>query len=243
MKKIRCIISIVILVHVSNISAQTVYVNNFNNKYHTKDCPKVNSKYFAIDLKEALNSDYNACNVCNPPTKLNPQNIDNDIQVEFSRVIKTDSVGKTNLFVTINDWFATNFKSANDVIQMADKEAGVIIGKGNFSYSYEIDKSLFGSYKYFSGFVDFTIKVYIKDNRYKVELFNFSHKAINNSGYPLSLGEITNIVTKAPLKMQQKYYNDVWNDIILKIKSHSESIFISLEKTTKEIKNKNDDGW
>lgn len=45
------------------VSAQTVYVNNFNNKYHTKDCPKVNSKYFEIDLKEALNSDYNACNV------------------------------------------------------------------------------------------------------------------------------------------------------------------------------------
>ena len=54
----------------------------------------------------------------------------------FSKIIKADSVSKTELFVVINDWFASNYNSANDVIQMSDKDAGIIIGKGSLKYSY-----------------------------------------------------------------------------------------------------------
>lgn len=234
---------------VLRVSAQTVYVNNFTNKYHTKDCPKIDSNYYELYIVDAINKDYTACKVCKPPKKViaesvSVNNSSSNIQVEFSKVINTDSVGKTKLFVTINDWFATNFKSANDVIQMADKEAGIIIGKGTFSYYYEYDKTLFGNYNCFKGFVNYTIKVYIKDNRYKVEVFNFSHEAINSSGYPLSLGYITNIAKVSAFKYQQKYYDDVWKDLITKIKSESEDIFTSLEKATKKVKSENDDdGW
>jgi len=54
----------------------------------------------------------------------------------FEKVIVTDSVGKAMIFATINDWFATTYNSANDVIQMADKDAGIIIGNGSMSFSY-----------------------------------------------------------------------------------------------------------
>ena len=61
--------------------------------------------------------------------------------ISFSKVIQAYSIGKTDLFVAVNDWFATNYNSAKDVIQMADKEAGIISGVGIFDYS-------FGKYTY-----------------------------------------------------------------------------------------------
>jgi hypothetical protein len=137
-------------------------------KYHTSNCIKVNKKYFAISLKSALEAGCKPCNECSPPTKVednnNIKNLNSDKPIEFSKVIYTDSVGKEKIFVSINDWFASNFKSANDVIQMSDKEAGVIVGKGALSYSY-------GKMSYigYDGFITYTIKVYIKDNRFKLQ--------------------------------------------------------------------------
>ena len=55
----------------------------------------------------------------------------------FSKVIQTDSIGKAKLFAAIHDWFATTYNSANDVIQMADKEEGTIIGNGSMTYKNE----------------------------------------------------------------------------------------------------------
>ena len=228
------------------LNAQDVYVNKISMKYHTENCTKVNDKYYTITLKEAIDAGCTPCKECSPLTKIVKENSENtDLSIEFSKVIYTDSVGKTKLYVTINDWFATNFKSANDVIQMADKEAGIIIGKGNFSYYYENDKTLFSNYSGFTGYIEYTIKVYIKDNRYKVEIFNFSHKSTNVSN-SLSLGRITKTVPIATTykMIMQRYYEDVWSNMIPKIKSYSEDIFTSLEQATKKVKSENDDdGW
>ena len=55
--------------------------------------------------------------------------------LEYSKVIYTDSVGKDMIYATIYEWFALNYNSANDVIQMSDKEEGIIIAKGGKRYS------------------------------------------------------------------------------------------------------------
>jgi len=49
----------------------------------------------------------------------------------ISDVIQTDStLTKANLYSNALSFFATEFKSANDVIQMKDAETGKVIGKG-----------------------------------------------------------------------------------------------------------------
>jgi len=152
--------------------------------------------------------------------------------ISFEKVIKTDSIGKALLFSKIHEWFATTYNSANDVIQMVDKDAGIIIGKGSMKYFY-------GKHSSYNGNINYTIKVYVKDNRYKVILSNFKH-----SGLGFDLGLITSAKIYATKGMYKKYHNKAWDDIKLKIEQYSNGIFNSLENKTK---NNNDikigDDW
>ncbi len=148
--------------------------------------------------------------------------------ITFSKVIRVDSVGKAELFSTINDWFASTYNSANDVIQMADKEDGTIIGKGSMNYSF--GKAVYGCYE---GYINYTIKAYIKDNRYKIELSNFSHVG---NGSACSLSNITTAEFYATTGMSKNYQNNVWKDLKTKIELFSNDIFESLNKKTKSVK-------
>lgn len=49
------------------INAQTVYVTNTGEKYHTGSCRYLRKSKISIELKEALNQGYDACKVCGPP--------------------------------------------------------------------------------------------------------------------------------------------------------------------------------
>lgn len=104
----------------------------------------------------------------------------------FSKVIEAENKNKTELFIKINDWFAVNYNSANDVIQMADKEAGIIVGKGNMDYS-------LGKFTYicYDGILNYTVKVQFKDNRFKVDISNFIHSVNPGNGQQCNLGLIS----------------------------------------------------
>lgn len=152
--------------------------------------------------------------------------------VSFEKVIKTDSVDKVKLFSTINDWFATTYNSAQDVIQMIDKEAGTIIGKGSMKYFY-------GNNSSYNGNINYTIKIYIKDNRYKVILSDFNH-----TGLSFNLGLITSADIYTDKGMYKNYHNKAWSDIKSKIEKYSNDVFNSLENKTKSINDKNKgDDW
>jgi hypothetical protein len=159
--------------------------------------------------------------------------------VNFEKVIKTDSLKKAEIFTIVNDWFASTYNSANDVIQMSDKDEGVIIGNGSMSYDY--GKM---SYACYTGYIKYTIKVYIKDSRYKVVLTNFRHSVKAGNGQQCSLGAITSKELYAASGMSKKYHNKVWTDIKTKVESYSNSIMVSLEKKTSEVKSeKVNDDW
>lgn len=160
--------------------------------------------------------------------------------LSYSKIIQTDSVGKTILFVTLNDWFASTYSSANEVIQMADKEAGVIIGKGVIKYDY--GKMIYNCY---DGYINYTIKAYVKDNRYKVELENFRHTVLPGASSLCELGLITTSEFYSEKKSSQNNYNNkVWSDIKTKVWGFSKDIYTSLENETKNLKSGNEgDVW
>lgn len=96
----------------------------------------------------------------NPETKL----------IEYSDLVLVDSsLTKEKLYLKAKEWFAQSFRSANDVIQMDDKEAGIIVGKGLFSTRYTI------------GNIHFTMKVQVKDGRYKYWISNFRHEELTHN--------------------------------------------------------------
>ena len=149
--------------------------------------------------------------------------------LSFEKVIQTENINKTDLFISVNEWFATSYNSANDVIQMSDKEAGKIIGKGVMNCNMDGNSS-------YDGKINYTINVAIKDNRYKVILSNFTH-----TGKGISLGLITNEEIYSTKGMLKKYNNKAWKDIKLMIEDYCNNIFTDISK--KANNSNTDDDW
>ena len=139
--------------------------------------------------------------------------------VSYSKVVQVDSTDKAKLFAMVHEWFASTYNSANDVIQMSDKEAGILVGKGAMTYSYGKV-----SYVCYDGKVDYTIKVSVKDNRFKIELSNFIHSINPGNGAQCNLGLITTAEVYTTSGMSKNYSNKAWVDIKEKINSYSNGV-------------------
>lgn len=59
--------------------------------------------------------------------------LDMNRQLTFTTVIEAPKKSKDELFTLLNGWFVASFNSGKEVIQMSDKEAGVILAKGYLS--------------------------------------------------------------------------------------------------------------
>jgi hypothetical protein len=60
------VISFLLLFVALNLSAQTVYITNTGEKYHSSSCRYLAKSKIAIDLSDAISQGYNACKVCKP---------------------------------------------------------------------------------------------------------------------------------------------------------------------------------
>tara|TARA_B110000908_G_scaffold123391_1_gene144715 strand:+ start:1303 stop:1842 length:540 start_codon:yes stop_codon:yes gene_type:complete len=157
--------------------------------------------------------------------------------IVFTKVVKYESLTKNEVFVIVNDWFASNYGSANEVIQMSDKESGKIIGKALFSYS-------FGklSYTQYEGRVNYTIKITIKENRFKIDVNSFIHNVNPGNASSCELGLITNAELHSTKGISKRYHNKVWLDIKQKSEVYSNNIFNSIEDKIVNY-SKDDDDW
>ncbi|WP_262496569.1 DUF4468 domain-containing protein [Confluentibacter flavum] len=82
-----------------------------------------------------------------------------------------DSILKNDIHSKLMSWVAINYKSANDVVQLntADK----IIVKGNFTVNSNFPTiSILNTINYYPVNISFnhTLIIYIKDNRFKVDI-------------------------------------------------------------------------
>jgi hypothetical protein len=92
-------------------------------------------------------------------------------KITYSEVVFVDSLtNKNELFLRAREWFAKTYKSSMNVIQMEDKENGKIVGKASMQVYHKL-----GGSNYPSGYINYTIFVYIKDGRYKYEITDFHH--------------------------------------------------------------------
>jgi len=87
-------------------------------------------------------------------------------EVVYTEIVKSDSTNYKELYVRAHVWFANTFNSAQNVVQLDDKDAGHIIGKGVF----EFDETVMVVW------VNFTIEIQTKDGKYKYTLSNFLYK-------------------------------------------------------------------
>jgi Cu/Ag efflux protein CusF len=96
-------------------------------------------------------------------------------QVGYTKIINTDSVSKEELFSRAMEWIATNYKSANKVIELKDEKAGKIIVKGNFSKPINMGAQTLDVY------VNHTINLSFKDGRCRIQINNFGYKYCYNA--------------------------------------------------------------
>jgi hypothetical protein len=84
---------------------------------------------------------------------------------EASEIIALDSLKADVIFTKAKEWIVLNYKSAKDVIQLADKESLKIIAKGNFR------STLFMK----EGFISHTLVLDFKDGKMRYTYSNFSY--------------------------------------------------------------------
>jgi len=75
---------------------------------------------------------------------------------------KDASGSKEELFVRAHEWLAKTFVSSKEVLQLVDKQAGKLIGKGVFKVGYD--------------YVNFTISIDVKDGKYRCVFSDFIHE-------------------------------------------------------------------
>lgn len=89
--------------------------------------------------------------------------------IKYDTILIAEGANKEKLQSKVFEWIALNYKSANDVIQMNDKENGTIIAKG--VYPNVIWGPVLGA-----GYdVAHTLTVKFKDGRIKITINNFQY--------------------------------------------------------------------
>ena len=94
-----------------------------------------------------------------------------DGKITYTGVVQIDSISSAELYKRSKRWFFDTYNSGKDVIQLDDKENGEIIGKGYFETYWQ--SSFLGGMNIN---VYQTIKVQVKDGRYKYEITDFKVK-------------------------------------------------------------------
>lgn len=127
-------------------------------------------------------------------------------EIVYSGIVNVDSANFKELYVRAHEWFANTFKSAQNVIQLNDKEAGKIIGKGLFEAG--IPKSHAGLVHIaIIVSVDFTLEIQTKDGKYKYVFSNLSCKNSGGGEYDLKSSSFVKN------SMWQKKLDEDWLEI------------------------------
>jgi hypothetical protein len=87
--------------------------------------------------------------------------------VTYSEVVQAPGVSQSELYSRAKLWFASTFKSAKDVVQADEKEAGVVQGTG-WSTTYVKSLGIPSPQKLW-----YTVKIAVKDGRYKYDISSF----------------------------------------------------------------------
>ncbi len=88
--------------------------------------------------------------------------------ITFEEVVQAEGKDKNELYSIYREWFVNWFKSAEDVLQMDDKENGILIGKG----FQDITVVVFGMPLVEK--LHYRVKFVLKDGRFKYIISNLS---------------------------------------------------------------------
>ena len=150
--------------------------------------------------------------------------------LKFSEVIESDEVSSDILYSRANIWFVDVFKDADKVIQLKDKENGIIKASPIVIYN--------GADDYYSGRIEYSITLEFRDGRFRYTFENFTH-----SGRNINIGNITthDEAQFRAMGSSKARRNAEWNNIKTVINDEVKFLINGLEKHVSIDNNENDD--
>lgn len=131
--------------------------------------------------------------------------------LSFAEVVAVKDASTSELYTRAKLWFSTAFVDSKNVLEVQDKEAGVLAGKGSFSY----EPNIFMSSSLIRGRVTFSISIIFKDGRYKYSLSDFTHhgSSLRSQG-PINFDLITTTEACPPVPGTTKDMREtVWKHL------------------------------
>ena len=131
-------------------------------------------------------------------------------ELKFSKVIQSETkADKKQLYAVLRSFVATYYHNSKEVIQMDDKDAGILICKAT---------SVFNA----------------PDGRVRVEVFHFFHHNKPGNQAKAQLGVLTTAEEYTNTGMQKKYHNKIWKMLKKHAEDISNDIFVGAEEAIKE---------
>jgi hypothetical protein len=140
--------------------------------------------------------------------------IDQDSKLIMYRDVVNQEGNKDVLYDRGAGWFSSYYKSPSSVLKIQDKVNGKIEGTGRFFISYVDDQGT----KRDGGIIQYTIRLELKDNKYRYTLTDFNLKAA--SRFPLEKW----------LNKSDPAYNPQWDSYLYQV----DTTMTSLVKNLKE---------
>lgn len=151
-------------------------------------------------------------------------------ELKFSKVIQSESdANKNTLYAALRNFMATYYRNSQEVIQMDDKEAGILIGKATSIF--DSPSMMLSAYE---GWLDYNLKLQARDGRVRVEVSHFFHHNKPGNQKKAQLGVLTEADEYTDKGMQKKYHNKVWIMLKEQAQKISSDIFSGVEKALKE---------
>jgi len=160
-------------------------------------------------------------------------------KITYSEVVKVDSVSKQELFSRAREWFAKAYKNSSKVIQMEDKESGKIVGKALMQVYH---KALGMTFE--SGYINYTISIYIKDGKYKYEFVDFYHTGqyVGNGNRIPDYGICENMIHTKDKNMGISYQK-TYNYYLLQMDRNITVLVEDLKLSMLSKSKNNNDNW
>lgn len=154
--------------------------------------------------------------------------------LKVDTVIALPGVSKDVAFIKASEWIASKYNSANDVIQLSDKEAGVILCKGMFPHEY--GKS--GTYGNLWGNIHYTLITKFKDEKIRITVKDFTHETqLPGNIICVSLGPVN--TGEHPKWGKKKRVRIYWENLQSSCRAYSHNIISGLQEFLTET----DDNW
>ena len=147
-----------------------------------------------------------------------------DGKIIYTEVVSIEGRNQDELYASAREWIAKAFNSANNVIQMEDKDNGKIVGKALNSVTH---RGL--GLEHPSGEIHYTISIASKDGRYKYEITDFYHTG-NGTGVP-DYGNCESFI-----EPERRIYRKAFHHYLTQLDDNTKLLIASLKQSMESDK-------